>query len=37
VLATGEADGLLGDGDLVTLFGGGTGITYGAAVLRWGR
>ncbi|HVV87554.1 MAG TPA: 3-oxoacyl-[acyl-carrier-protein] synthase III C-terminal domain-containing protein [Kofleriaceae bacterium] len=29
--------GALRDGDLVVVMGGGTGMTYGAAVLRWGR
>jgi 3-oxoacyl-[acyl-carrier-protein] synthase-3 len=35
-LWTAERDGALADGDLVVLVGGGTGMTYGAAVLRWG-
>lgn len=29
--------GILHDGDLVVLAGGGNGMSYGAAVLRWGR
>lgn len=29
--------GTLRDGDLVVLTGGGTGVTYGATLLRWGR
>lgn len=29
--------GILGDGDLVVLAGGGNGMSYGAAVVRWGR
>lgn len=29
--------GILGDGDLVVLAGGGNGMSYGAAVMRWGR
>src|SRR6188472_4561353 len=32
-----EQEGQLVDGDLVVLTSGGTGMTYGAAVLRWGR
>jgi 3-oxoacyl-[acyl-carrier-protein] synthase-3 len=32
-----ESEHELGDDDLVVLTGGGTGMTYGAAVLRWGR
>ncbi len=31
-----QRDGELGDDDLVVIIGGGTGMTYGAAVLRWG-
>jgi 3-oxoacyl-[acyl-carrier-protein] synthase-3 len=31
-----ERDGKLADDDLVVIAGGGTGMTYGAAVLRWG-
>jgi 3-oxoacyl-[acyl-carrier-protein] synthase III len=31
-----QQEGELADGDLVVLSGGGTGMTYGAAVLRWG-
>jgi 3-oxoacyl-[acyl-carrier-protein] synthase III len=37
VLATAEADGLIASKDLVAIFGGGTGITVGATLLRWGR
>ena len=36
-LATAEREGALGDGDLVLTFGGGTGQTVGAALMRWGR
>src|SRR6185503_15658964 len=32
-----EQEGRLGVGDLVVITGGGTGMTYGATVLRWGR
>lgn len=32
-----QTEGLLRDGTLVVLTGGGTGMTYGAAALRWGR
>jgi 3-oxoacyl-[acyl-carrier-protein] synthase-3 len=32
-----EQQGRLGAGDLVAITGGGTGMTYGATVLRWGR
>jgi 3-oxoacyl-[acyl-carrier-protein] synthase-3 len=32
----GATRGLLRDGDLVVLTGGGTGMTYGALALRWG-
>lgn len=35
-LAIAEQDGLLARGDLVVAVGGGTGMTYGATVLRWG-
>lgn len=37
VLAMGEREGLLRDGDLVATFTGGSGITCSSAVLRWGR
>lgn len=37
VLATGEREGLLRDGDVVQLFQGGTGMTWSGMVLRWGR
>lgn len=36
-LRTAEDRGLLSAGDHVVLFGGGTGMTFGAAVLQWGR
>lgn len=32
-----EQEGRLGAGDLVVITGGGTGMTYGATVLRWGQ
>ena len=32
-----EDDGLIKSGDIVVLFGGGTGMTYGATVVEWGR
>jgi 3-oxoacyl-[acyl-carrier-protein] synthase-3 len=35
-LALAEQDGLLGPGDLVLATGGGTGMTFGSVVLRWG-
>lgn len=35
VLAAGQRDGLLRDGDLVLAFGGGVGATYGATLMRW--
>jgi 3-oxoacyl-[acyl-carrier-protein] synthase-3 len=34
-LRTAHDEGLLHDGDLVALFGGGTGMTYGATLLVW--
>jgi 3-oxoacyl-[acyl-carrier-protein] synthase III len=37
VLRRAEDERLLGAGDRVLLFGGGTGVTYGATVVRWGR
>ncbi len=39
ILALGEATerGLLHDGDLVALLGAGTGFTWGATILQWGR
>lgn len=37
ILALGEAEGLLRDGDVVSLFGGGTGETWASMILRWGR
>jgi 3-oxoacyl-[acyl-carrier-protein] synthase-3 len=36
-LYIGEHDGRLVGDDLVVMTGGGTGMTYGAAVLRWGK
>jgi 3-oxoacyl-[acyl-carrier-protein] synthase-3 len=36
-LATAERDGTLSPGDVVLAFGGGTGQTVGATVIRWGR
>ena len=37
VMRLAEDGGLIGPGDLVLLFGGGTGATFGAALLRWGN
>jgi 3-oxoacyl-[acyl-carrier-protein] synthase-3 len=37
VLATAEAEGSLHDGDLVAMYSGGTGMTWSASILRWGR
>lgn len=37
VLDRAVREGALADSELVVLMGGGTGMTYGAAVLRWGR
>ncbi len=37
VLFEGQRLGLLSDGDLVAMFQGGTGMTYSATVLRWGK
>jgi len=36
-LVAAERAGLLADGDVVVIAGGGNGMTYGAAVMRWGR
>jgi 3-oxoacyl-[acyl-carrier-protein] synthase-3 len=36
-LAMSSREGLLRDGDLAVLFSGGTGVTYGAMAMRWGR
>jgi 3-oxoacyl-[acyl-carrier-protein] synthase-3 len=36
-LVAARDQGVLRDGDLVVLAGGGNGVSYGAAVLRWGR
>ncbi|MBX3186397.1 MAG: 3-oxoacyl-ACP synthase III family protein [Labilithrix sp.] len=36
-LSLGEREGLLRSDDVVLLHGGGTGVTYGSLVLRWGR
>ena len=37
VLRAAEDQGLLASGDLAILFGGGTGVVFGATLLRWGR
>ena len=37
ILATGEREGVLKDGDVVVAFSGATGQTVGAMVARWGR
>jgi len=37
VLATGEKEGQLADGDLVAAFSGAIGQTVGAMIMRWGR
>ena len=37
VLAEAADDGRISDGDLVLLSGFGAGLTWGSAVLRWGR
>lgn len=37
ILSIGSSEGLLRDGDVVSLFGGGTGETWSSFVLRWGR
>ncbi|MCE9576458.1 MAG: hypothetical protein K8W52_25135 [Deltaproteobacteria bacterium] len=37
VLHRAEERGMLAPDDRVVLFGGGTGVTYGATLLRWGR
>lgn len=37
VLATALREGQLRDGDLVGMFSGGSGVTYSALALRWGR
>lgn len=36
-LVAAEREQLLGSGDLVVVVGGGTGMSFGASVLRWGR
>jgi 3-oxoacyl-[acyl-carrier-protein] synthase-3 len=36
-LALASRAGSLRDGDLVVMTGGGTGMTYGATVMTWGR
>ena len=36
-LVAAERDGLLNDGDVVVVAGGGSGMTYGASVIRWGH
>lgn len=35
VLSIAERDGLLRDGDVVALYGGGAGVTFSSSVLRW--
>lgn len=37
VLHIGSKEGLLKDGDVVAMYGGGAGITYSSVVLRWGK
>jgi 3-oxoacyl-[acyl-carrier-protein] synthase-3 len=37
VLAMGERDGLLRDGDVVAMHQGGTGTTWSSLTMRWGR
>ena len=37
VMATAEAEGALLDGNLVAIYSGGTGMTWSASILRWGR
>jgi 3-oxoacyl-[acyl-carrier-protein] synthase-3 len=37
VLYRAAAEGRLAPGELALLFGGGTGVTYGATLVRWGR
>src|SRR5262249_19616924 len=37
VLRRAEDQGRLAPGDLTLLFGGGTGVVYGAMLMRWGR
>jgi len=37
VMQVGAKEGLLKDGDLVALYAGGAGMTWSAALLRWGR
>lgn len=37
VLRTAEDRGLLASGDVAVLFGGGTGVVFGATLLQWGR
>jgi 3-oxoacyl-[acyl-carrier-protein] synthase-3 len=37
VMALGEREGLLRDGDVMVGFGGGSGEVWGAFVMRWGR
>ena len=36
-LDLGAKEGLLRDGDIVTMYGGGAGVTYSSVILRWGR
>lgn len=37
ILSIAEREGVLRDGDVTALFGGGTGETWGSMILRWGR
>ncbi|HTJ44949.1 MAG TPA: 3-oxoacyl-[acyl-carrier-protein] synthase III C-terminal domain-containing protein [Kofleriaceae bacterium] len=37
ILRSAEDEGLVSPDDLVVLFGGGTGVVYGATLVRWGR
>lgn len=37
VVATGEREGLIRDGDTVAMFSGGSGSTWSGMVVRWGR
>lgn len=37
ILENGECEGLLEEGDLVAMYQAGSGMTYSATILRWGR
>ncbi|MCC6555368.1 MAG: hypothetical protein IT372_20600 [Polyangiaceae bacterium] len=37
MLAGGQREGLLRDGDIVAMFSGGSGMTWSALVMRWGK